>query len=281
MKRTALWGLALLLIAGGVLLAISASRIGRRNSGLQAQLVGSASDPAWARQDWLTDYHLTERSGRDFDSHELAGDVHVVSFFFASCPGPCERQNRQLEVIHSAYAAQGVKFLSITCDPKRDTPTALSQYARKFQADPQQWLFLTGDMKLLRRVGAEVYGVALDEQTHVESFLVYDRAGKLRGKFPWNKPDELIKMRSLLDELLAETREQAAARPASDPRSAPALPAAAHGKTQDEAEVEEQSGPSPASGSPAAPEQGAPRPASEAAPTGEAPAATTGKTQEG
>lgn len=208
MKRTALIGLAALLVAGGILVLLSASYFRGRNGGVQVQVVGSTPDPEWARQDWLTDYHLTERSGRDFNSRELDGEVHVVSFFFASCPGPCERQNRQLEVIQSSYAKKGVKFLSITCDPKRDSPTALSAYAQKFQADPKQWLFLTGDLKLLRRVGAEVYGVALDEQTHVESFLVYDRAGKLRGKFPWNKPDELAKMRLLLDELLAEPKEQ-------------------------------------------------------------------------
>ena len=195
MKRTALIGLAALLVAGGILVTAQRLVFPRpepRRPGASGRF---DADPEWSKQDWLTDYHLTERSGRDFDSHELDGEVHVVSFFFASCPGPCERQNRQLEAIQSSYAKKGVKFLSITCDPKRDSPTALSAYAKKFQADPKQWLFLTGDLKLLRRVGAEVYGVALDEQTHVESFLVYDRAGKLRGKFPWNKPDELAKMR--------------------------------------------------------------------------------------
>lgn len=211
MKRAMLLGLAVLFFAGGVLIAVSASRMKGGNR-IRTEVVGTAADPEWAKEDWISEYHLTERSGRDFDSKELAGEVHVVSFFFASCPGPCERQNRQLEAIQSDFAKKGVKFLSITCDPKRDSPTALSAYAKKFQADPQQWLFLTGDLKLLRRIGAEVYGVALDEMTHVESFLVYDRAGQLRGKFPWNKPEKLAELRVLLDELLAESVSDAQAK---------------------------------------------------------------------
>lgn len=209
MKRSALIGLAGVMVAAGVLALVSAPFVTSSRRPAEAKVVGSKADPTWAQSDWITDYRLTERSGRDFDSKELAGEVHVVSFFFASCPGPCERQNRQLEAIQSTYASRGVKFLSITCDPKRDSPTALSAYAKKFQADPKQWLFLTGDMKLLRRVGAEVYHVALDEQTHIETFLVYDRAGQQRGKFDWKKTDELAKMRLLLDELLAESLDEA------------------------------------------------------------------------
>lgn len=214
MKRTALIGLAGLLVVAGVLTLVSSPYLKASRRPAEVKVVGAKADPTWAQSDWITDYRLTERSGRDFDSKELAGNVHVVSFFFASCPGPCERQNRQLEAVQSTYAQRGVKFLSITCDPKRDSPAALTAYAKKFQADPKQWLFLTGDMKLLRRIGAEVYQVALDEQTHIETFLVYDKAGQQRGKFDWKKTDELAKMRLLLDELLAESTDEAASKAA-------------------------------------------------------------------
>ena len=59
-------------------------------------------------------------------------------------------------------------------------------------------------MLLLRRVGAEVYGVPLDEQTHVERFLVYDKEGNLAGKYAWNKPEAIAEMRQALDDLLAD-----------------------------------------------------------------------------
>ena len=37
-----------------------------------------------------------------------------------------------------------VDFVSITLDPKRDTPEVLSRYARLFEADTAAWHFLTG-----------------------------------------------------------------------------------------------------------------------------------------
>lgn len=236
MNRTAAIGLAGVLVAAGVLALVSAPYLKSSRRPAEAKVVGAKADPTWAQTDWISDYKLTERSGRDFDSKELAGEVHVVSFFFASCPGPCERQNRQLETIQSTYAKRGVKFLSITCDPKRDSPTALSAYAKKFQADPKQWLFLTGDMKYLRRIGAEVYRVALDEQTHIETFLVYDRAGQQRGKFDWKKTEELAKMRLLLDELLAESTSEAEAKAADAEKKKVAAAAAAREAAQTAAE---------------------------------------------
>lgn len=211
MKRPMMLGLAVMLLAGGLLaLVVAQKRRGDQANVLQATSLGSAVDPDWKKQDWLEDYQLTERSGRTFDSKELAGKVHVVSFFFALCPGPCLHQNRALQVIQAAYAPQGVTFLSISCDPKRDNPAVLRNYARQFNADPDRWLFLTGDLTLIRRIGAEVYNVPVDEMSHTEAFLVYDKSGEMRGKFNWKDAEKLAEMRVMLDQLLAEAPPEAA-----------------------------------------------------------------------
>lgn len=205
MKRPMILGLAVMLLAGGLLaLIVAQKRRGEHSDVVQATSIGSEVDPEWKKQGWIEDYQLTERSGRTFDSIELAGQVHVVSFFFAMCPGPCLRQNQALQVVQAAYAPKGVTFLSITCDPKRDTPPVLRNYARQFNADPQRWLFLTGELSLIRRIGAEKYNVPVDEMSHTEAFLVYDKSGEMRGKFNWKDPEKLAEMRVMLDQLLAE-----------------------------------------------------------------------------
>ena len=206
MSKTGLMGLAVVLMAAGVLIAVSASSWrDKLRGGPDVRVLHSVIDDTWTKQDWLHDYKLVERSGRIFDSKELDGKVHVVSFFFASCPGPCFKQNTALGRVHEDFAAQGVTFLSITCDPDNDTPLALNQYARRFKADRERWLFLTGDMLLIQRVAAEVYGVPLGKETHVESFLVFDKWGERRGKFHWNQPAEIAVMKKMLTDLLAET----------------------------------------------------------------------------
>lgn len=218
MSRGKLLILSVLLAAAGLLIIVSTSALRRGERQIAVRSLGSQIDESWKSRDWLDEYQLLERGGTVFDSQDLNGQVHIVSFFFASCPGPCTRQNNQLAILSREFAPRGVTFLSITCDPKRDTPAALKAYADKLNADPKRWLFLTGDLPLIRRVGAEKYGVPVDEMTHTEKFLVYDRWGKKRGAFNWNKSDELAQLRTLVDKLLAETEPPPSPAPQTPPQ---------------------------------------------------------------
>lgn len=207
MSRTVAYAVAALLFAAGTLLLVTADSWRRRRDENRMQTIQTAPDETWKSQDLLVDYKLIERSGRLFDSQELDGRVHVVSFFFTACPGPCFRQNSQVQLLHEVYAEKGVRFVSLTCDPDRDTPAVMTEYARRFRAGDDTWLFLTGDLEHLRRVAAEVYRVPVDKETHTEKLLVVDRQGRLRGGFHWNKPEELAAMRLLLNRLLVEPPE--------------------------------------------------------------------------
>jgi protein SCO1/2 len=97
-----------------------------------------------------------------------------------------------------------VIFVCITCDPQTDTPEVLAEYARLFDADPKQWLFLTGDLESIQRIGAEVFQVPVKERVHVERFLVMDQQGQLRGSYDWHDAKQLKELEQQLDTLLAE-----------------------------------------------------------------------------
>ncbi|HEY2411050.1 MAG TPA: SCO family protein [Pirellulaceae bacterium] len=165
--------------------------------------------PPDSQSDWLTDFTLTERSGKTVRWSELTGKVRLVSFFFSSCPANCLRQNMQVRDVEQAYAGKDVVCVSITCDPDIDSPERLAEYAVKLNATPDQWLFLTGKLIYIRRVAGELFGVALDKQTHTERLIVCDKWGKIRGTFIWNKLDEMAQLRLLVDKLLAETEPPA------------------------------------------------------------------------
>jgi protein SCO1/2 len=152
---------------------------------------------------WLDEFTLTERTGKPFNSADLAGKVWVASFFFATCPSYCVQQNQRVQQLAAEYADQDVTFVSITCDPKQDTPEKLREYARRFDADPQRWLFLTGDLTYIRRVGAEKFGVPVHEQTHKNSLMVVDKWGKVLGSFDWNDEKEMREFQEALRAALA------------------------------------------------------------------------------
>jgi cytochrome oxidase Cu insertion factor (SCO1/SenC/PrrC family) len=149
-------------------------------------------------------FTLTERSGKTFDSSALAGKVWVVSFFYSNCPGPCLKQNQALAAVASELADRDVRFVSITCDPAVDTPERLREYAARFQADPERWLFLTGNLDTIKEISSKQFLLTVDRQAHAERAIVIGRDGKIRDIFATLDPLEMQQMKKLLNELTEE-----------------------------------------------------------------------------
>ncbi len=162
-------------------------------------------DPASpAGEEWLTGFELIERSGGSVSSQDLSGQPYVVSFFFTLCPSICVNQNAKMEELQTRYLGKPVRFLSISCDPEIDRPEVLSAYAKRFNADPQQWLFLTGDMGYITRVAGELYSLAAERRFHAEKFVLVDAAGKNVGFYTWSDPLQYAALEREIDKLLAE-----------------------------------------------------------------------------
>jgi cytochrome oxidase Cu insertion factor (SCO1/SenC/PrrC family) len=208
MNKPLFWVALLCFVMGGTLFLLAYRRMQppvREVGSVQTVDTSYRRIPADASQKWLTEYTLTDASGHQFHSQDLTGQVHVVSFFYATCPGICLRMNSKKAEIAKEFGPQGVKFVSISVDPEVDTPDKLRDYANGLNADRNDWVFLTGDQTYITRVGGEVYGVSAQRQTHVERFLVFDKWGKKRGEYNWSKPVETTEMKLLLTKLLAET----------------------------------------------------------------------------
>jgi cytochrome oxidase Cu insertion factor (SCO1/SenC/PrrC family) len=152
----------------------------------------------------LKHFELTERSGETFRSTDMEGKVWVVSYFFASCPGPCLRLNENIEQLNQLPDLKDVTWVSITCDPDNDTLEVLRNYADRWHADPRRWLFCRADMEYLQRV-ARGMNLALYWKTHSDHAVVIDKTGTIRGMFDATSKYECGQMRTLLRECLAET----------------------------------------------------------------------------
>lgn len=216
MNRKGLMVSLIALVASSAVFAAAALKVMRDN---QIAAVGHGSEavvdleyqklPADSEVEWLTDFTLTERSGKTVRWSELSGQVRVVSFFFSSCPANCLQQNMKVREIERAYEGKKLVCVSISCDPDIDSPERLNEYAVKLEATKDQWLFLTGKLIYIRRVASEIFNVPLDKQTHTEKLIVCDKWGKIRGTFMWNKLDEMAQLRLMVDKLLDETEPPA------------------------------------------------------------------------
>jgi cytochrome oxidase Cu insertion factor (SCO1/SenC/PrrC family) len=157
----------------------------------------------------LTDFVLTDETGKAFDSTSLHGKIWVGSFFFTNCPGACWRLNQALSALQQSSPSSQIRYLSITCDPDNDTPEALAKYAKNFQADPARWTFLTGDFDLIRRIGNDFFQVGVDKGTHSDRAFVVDRQGTVRGRFRLTEPDQVEMLKKLLTKVEAEAADDA------------------------------------------------------------------------
>jgi protein SCO1/2 len=211
MKKTIIGGIAVLLIAGGILTMVTASALYRRSQPAAESAGTSGNGRAyiqeedWRKIDFIKEFSLTERSGRKFRSQELQGKVWVVSFFFSSCPASCKQQNEIVRQLHEKWGPRGVTFVSITCDPETDDAARLRQYAHTFGAHPDHWLFLTGELLHVRRIGGEVFGVYVDKGVHMDRLTLIDKWGKVRGHFDWHDPTKIDELSKSMEKLLAET----------------------------------------------------------------------------
>ena len=149
-------------------------------------------------------FQLTDQQGRPFDSAGLAGKVWMGSIFFANCPGPCFRENQAIADIIREIDDPEFVAVSLTCDPDNDTPEVLEHYAARFEADPDHWKFLTGDMEVIKRVGMETFKLPVEVGVHSERGVVFDRQGRMRGSYHLLQEDRVQRLKKLIRDVLAE-----------------------------------------------------------------------------
>lgn len=91
----------------------------------------------------VRDFTLQERNGDDFSPHELRGKIWVAHFFYPGCTGPCTKTTPAMKRLQELYRGKSdVRLVSIALND--DTLETLKDYAVAQNAEPGQWLFLTG-----------------------------------------------------------------------------------------------------------------------------------------
>jgi len=157
----------------------------------------------------VPDFSLTERSGRTISSTDLAGRPYIVDFVFTTCAGPCPLLSQNMEKLQDSLGDRDVQLVSITVDPERDTPEALTRYAKRYGADPDRWLFLTGAKQAIYDLVRGGFLLAIDDGalspdgmpgpgiiTHSTKFVLVDGEGQIRAFFSGEES-------SIVDEVLA------------------------------------------------------------------------------
>ncbi len=137
----------------------------------------------------VRDFTLQERGGADFNPRDLRGKIWVAHFFFPGCTGVCTKTTPNMKRLQEIYRGKAdVRLVSIALN--NDTLETLTAYADAQNAEPGQWLFLTGpDEKVHGIVQTSFWATAIrnkhptpgNELMHSAALFLIDPAGNAVG----------------------------------------------------------------------------------------------------
>ncbi len=147
----------------------------------------------------VPEFQLISENGQRFGSRELKGRVYLANFVFSRCPSICPKMLGDLEKIQKRVRGTGTKVavVTFTVDPDHDNERVLYDLARKHNANPYVWTFLTGPdkealFKLYRdgfKVGVEQNPKSLLEIAHSEKIVLVDADSRIRGFYSFDTND--------------------------------------------------------------------------------------------
>jgi protein SCO1 len=157
----------------------------------------------------VPNFVLTNQNGRRVHLHDYRGKTLLVTFFYTRCPlnDYCPRVNGNFAALEKSLAKSPdlygkTHLLSISFDPKHDTPEVLRSYGSAYterytKEDFRHWEFATAPADEMKRV-AQCFGIFYEQDgnniTHSLSTAVVGPDGEIKSWYPGNswKPEELL-----------------------------------------------------------------------------------------
>jgi protein SCO1/2 len=150
--------------------------------------------------------NFVDQDGNKRAFADFKGSRVVMTFIYTECPMPtfCPLLDRRFAAMQKPLAenaaTQDVRLVSVSFDPATDTPPVLKAHARRLNADPERWTFLTGDRddvdRFAARFGVQVSRALNDARdiTHNLRTVIIDKDGKLLKVYTGNDwtPEQIL-----------------------------------------------------------------------------------------
>ncbi|MDO8433299.1 MAG: SCO family protein [Candidatus Binatus sp.] len=138
----------------------------------------------------LPDVQLIDNHDQPLSLGSLKGKVVLLDFVHIGCPGVCTNlTNKFGQVADSLGPELGsrVVLLTISNDPKHDTPEALLKFAKESDANVNGWIFMTGDLDSVNRV---IHAFGLNNENlpdgspnHITQVFLLDADGRQKQAY--------------------------------------------------------------------------------------------------
>tara|TARA_R110002049_G_scaffold81404_9_gene206998 strand:+ start:3113 stop:3757 length:645 start_codon:yes stop_codon:yes gene_type:complete len=155
------------------------------------KIVDRFKDSDLVKFDKVPAFEFTNQEGKTITNKSYEGKVHVVEFFFSTCPTICPIMNKKMVTIQDDFFGNpnfGIASISIT--PEIDTPEILKEYAKTNGITHKNWHLLTGKsddvVYALSNKGFKLYVGKGEEEhggfEHSGLFALVDKDGYIRSR---------------------------------------------------------------------------------------------------
>ena len=145
----------------------------------------------------LPEFSLVDQDQKAFVRESMEGKLWVSAFVFTHCRSTCPRLTAHMKGLQSRLSdVPSAHSVSVSVDPRNDTPEVIKAYMTKNELDESNWRFVTGEEEAIRRVVVDGFRVGLgdedskaagaDDIMHSNSFVLVDDKAQVRGYYRAN-----------------------------------------------------------------------------------------------
>ena len=135
------------------------------------------------------DFVLTNQDSILISNEDMNNKVYVLEFFFTRCPDICIEMNENMKLLDDKFGdSDDFGIISITIDPKNDTPSTLKKYSEALNIKSQNWHFLTGERDYIYDLANNGFNIFANQDSnfiggfeHQGYFALIDKDGYIRS----------------------------------------------------------------------------------------------------
>ena len=140
----------------------------------------------------------------------IKGKIVVINYIFTNCPDICPLSTNNMRLIQERIKKENIRnvqFVSLSFDPKFDTPEVLRKFAGIRDLDLSNWTFLTGEKyitdSIIKKVGVLAVpndstifknGKKIYYYVHTDRIQLLDAESKIRKNYKGSRIniDEIV-----------------------------------------------------------------------------------------
>lgn len=138
-------------------------------------------------------FEFTTQDNETLTNEDLEGKWWIADLIFTNCTSVCIPMSTNMSLLQDKIKEENldVQLVSFSVDPDYDSPEVLSEYAAEYDADLDNWTFLTGyDFETIKEISIKSFQSPLleppegdDQFTHGVSFYLVSPEGEVLKKY--------------------------------------------------------------------------------------------------